>query len=88
VVPKLDKDHLLRAVALCEVYEVQESGLSEALNGDVSEPDKELLRVHVEHAREAPADLRSVEAHSRFKLVVFSQSLLNLEEIHHSLTVI
>jgi len=60
----LDKDHLLCAIAFSEVCQVQEGGLSEALDGDVAEPDEELLSLLIEEAREVPAALRPVKAYS------------------------
>jgi hypothetical protein len=45
------------ALVLSEANEVKESGLSEAIDRDVSHPDEELLPSLIINARETPAGL-------------------------------
>jgi hypothetical protein len=63
VVSVLDQDQLFGTDALSEVDQVDESGLSEAFNCDISHPDKEFFSLLVVNARETPAGLAPIQAY-------------------------
>ena len=63
VVSVLDEDQLFGTVALSEVDQVEESGLGEAFNCDISQPHKEFLSLLIVNARETPAGLAPVQAY-------------------------
>jgi hypothetical protein len=52
-----EEDQLFRALVFSEANKVEESGLSEAIDRDVSHPDEELLPSLIINARETPAGL-------------------------------
>jgi hypothetical protein len=63
VVSVLDEDQLFGTDALSEVDQVEESGLGEAFNCDISQPYKEFLSLLVVNARETPTGLASIQAY-------------------------
>jgi len=64
----LNKDHLFGTCFLSEIDEVEESGFGEFLNGNITEPDEELLLLFFIEARETPIALRSIESNSRIEV--------------------
>jgi hypothetical protein len=78
-----EEDQLFGALVLSEANKVEESGLSEAIDRDVSHPDEELLPSLIVNAREAPAGLLPRKANLRLNIEVLRLSLFALKKRHH-----
>jgi len=83
VVSELDKDDVLGTLGFREVSQREEGRLSEALDGDVSEPDKEGACAFVQDAVEVPGALAPVEPDARIELELLA--FLDVEHLKHSL---
>ena len=88
VVSVLNKNELLSVSLLSEVYEVEEGGLGELVNREITQEDEEVLGGFVQEAGEAPVRLRSVEAYSRVKFEELSLALCHFEHRQQSLAVV
>jgi hypothetical protein len=66
---------MFSALVLSEANEVKESGLSEAIDRDVSHPDEELLPSLIINARETPAGLLATKAYLGLNIEVLCLSL-------------
>lgn len=86
MVSELNENDISGTLVFSEVCQAEEGGLGEALNCDVTQPHEEGLTLFVEDAREAPACLLTVQAIARVEFEVLRGTVLNLEELHESLT--